>query len=452
MQELLIKEAYHTDTTQGVIELRSFRDGASAYWDNLKLFSINARLIILVSFLTGLAMGGWRLLFNFYALSLGAGYNESFLGTLQSLQSLAAIAMALPVAYLAGRFAHKKLLILISLLIGVSMLGSVLFPVRLSLIIFRMLFGVGFAAQQVVVAPFLMANTSDDERQWVFSFNFGLMMTATFIGNTIGGSLPSIYANILSINATDTLAYQWAIGTLAIMAITGVFPLLFLRPSEGDVTVRETPWYLIRVYGKKLLPFLLPNVVVGLGAGLMQPFMNLYFRSVYQQSDFVIGLVFAFGGISMAIAQFAAPPLADRIGKINAVILTQIISIPFLLILAIGAFVVPSGLGAIPLWFGIAALAYNGRLALMNMGNPIFQTFMLEGLPDKVSALAVSLSSISFQFGWFVMPQVSGWLQVRYNEFGFVPIFTTVAVFYGIAIGLEMFFFKNDSRKRDSTV
>lgn len=422
--------------------------GIIAYWGKLRLFSVNARFILLVSFLTGLAMGGWRLLFNFYALSLGGQYNEGFLGTLQTLQSLAAILMALPVAYLAGRFAHKKLLILVSLLISSAMLGTVLFPMHLSLIAFRMLFGVGVAAQQVIVAPFLMANTKDDERQWVFSFNFGLMMTATFIGNTLGGSLPTVYAKLYGISATDTLAYQWAIGTLGLLALTGAIPLLFLRSSPQEVEVRETPWHLIRVYGMALLPFMLPNLVVGLGAGLMQPFMNLYFRSVYQQSDFAIGLLFAFGGFSMAVAQFAAPPMADRLGKIDAVILTQALSIPFLLLLALGAFIVPSGMGSIGLWFGIAALAYNVRLALMNMGNPIYQTFMLEGVPNKVSALAVSLSSISFQFGWFVMPQISGWLQVRYNEFGFVPIFTAVAVFYAVAVVMEMVFFKKARRKR----
>lgn len=430
----------------------SFLRGIAAYREKLRLFSANARLILLVSFVTGLAMGGWRLLFNFYALSLGEQYNESFLGTLQTLQSLAAILMALPVAYLAGRFDHKKLLIGVSLLIGSAMMGTVLLPVKGALIIFRMLFGVAFAAQQVVVAPFLMANTGDDERQWVFSFTLGLTMTATFVGNTIGGSLPTIYANLMQVNATDTLAYQYAIGTLAIIALTAIVPLLRLRASLHPVTVRETPWHLIRAYGMTLLPFLLPNVVVGLGAGLMQPFMNLYFRSVYQQSDFVIGLVFAFGGFSMAVAQFAAPPMADRLGKINAVILTQAISIPFLLLLGIGAFVVPGGYGSVALWFGIATIAYNVRLALMNMGNPIYQTFMLEGVPDKVSALAVSLSSISFQFGWFIMPQVSGWLQVRYGEFGFVPIFTGVAVFYAIAIGMEMVFFKQERRKQKTVL
>lgn len=313
--------------------MESLRQGLLAYRDKLTHFSHNARLILIVSFLTGLALGGWRLLYNFYALSLDSQYNEAFLGTLQTLQSLSAIVMALPVAYLAGRFAHKKLLILISLLISSSMLGTVFFPVTIPLIIFRMLFGVGFAAQQVVVAPFLMANTDDDERQWVFSFNLGLAMTATFLGNSIGGSLPIIYSNIFSFSASDTLAYQWAIGTLALIALTAMLPLFFLKESRHPVTVRETPWHLIRAYGMTLLPFLLPNLIVGLGAGLMQPFMNLYFRTVYQQSDFVIGLVFAAGAFSMAVAQFIAPPMADKVGKINAVILTQALSIPFLLII-----------------------------------------------------------------------------------------------------------------------
>lgn len=426
--------------------MESLRQGLLAYRDKLAHFSHNARLILIVSFLTGLALGGWRLLYNFYALSLDSQYNEAFLGTLQTLQSLSAIVMALPVAYLAGRFAHKKLLILISLLISSSMLGTVFFPITIPLIIFRMLFGVGFAAQQVVVAPFLMANTDDDERQWVFSFNLGLAMTATFLGNSIGGSLPIIYSNIFSFSASDTLAYQWAIGTLALIALTAMLPLFFLKESRHPVTVRETPWHLIRAYGMTLLPFLLPNLIVGLGAGLMQPFMNLYFRTVYQQSDFVIGLVFAAGAFSMAVAQFIAPPMADKVGKINAVILTQALSIPFLLLLAIGAFIVPGNSSSLTLWFIIAVSAYNVRLALMNMGNPIYQTFMLEGVPDKVSALAVSLSSISFQFGWFIMPQVSGWLQVHYEELAFVPIFTTVAIFYAIAIVMEMIFFK-EARK-----
>ncbi len=415
------------------------------YLDKLKLFSINARLLLVVSFMTGLALGGYRLLFNFYALSLGAGYDEAFLGTLQTSQSLAAILAAIPAAYLAGRFQHKRLLLIVNGVLSMAIFGIILLPMQTSLIVFRMLFGIAFASREVVVAPFIMANTGDDERQWVFSFNLGLTMTATFVGNTIGGALPSLYAGVFQVSETSTLAYQWSIGTFAVIAALALLPLLFIRVKR-EAAVREMPWHLLQQYGWVLLPFFVPQILIGLGAGLMMPFMNLYFRSVYGQSDFIIGMVFACGAFAMAIAQFVAPPLADRRGKINTVILSQSLSIPFLLTLAAGAFFVPSGSGNPLVWFIIAAIAYNFRLGLMNMGNPIYQTFMLERVPAKVGALAISLSSISFQFGWFIMPNLSGWLQVRFGEYGFVPIFLLVAGLYFSAVMIQSVIFRDDIR------
>ena len=44
------------------------------------------------------------------------------------------------------------------------------------------------------------------------------------------------------------------------------------------------------------------------------------------------------------------------------------------------------------------------------------------------------------------MPQVSGWLQVRFGEFGFVPIFGMVAVFYLLATLLEWQLFARSKR------
>ena len=60
----------------------------------MSLFSRNANLVLTYSALTGLAFGVFRLLFNFYVLSLG-GYDERFLGLLTSLSSAGSL-IALP--------------------------------------------------------------------------------------------------------------------------------------------------------------------------------------------------------------------------------------------------------------------------------------------------------------------------------------------------------------------
>jgi MFS family permease len=430
------------------IERKGWARAMFTYVRKMGEFSPNARYVLIASFLTGLALGAFRLLFNFYVLSIGEGYDEGFIGTLQTFSALSAIIIALPAAYITDRFSHKNLMIITAIGLGAGLLLIVMFPTRIMLILFRMLIGMAFAARMVVIAPFLMVNTGEDERQWVFSFNFGMMTTATFVGNTIGGSLPTWWGGLVGAEPTSTLAYQMAIGTLAFVALFSAVPILFIKWDKSVQQAKpEVPWKLIKRYGWMLLPFFIPQFIVGLGAGLMQPFMNIYFRNVYGQPDPVIGFVFALGGISMAIAQFIAPPLADAKGKIDAVILTQGISIPFLILLGLGALVVPMGWGGAGTWFILAAIAFNIRLGLMNMGNPIYQTFMLEQVPEDVQALTISLHSISFQFGWFVMPQVGGWLQVEMGVYGFVPIFFSVAILYALSIVATLWFFKRPNAR-----
>jgi len=421
--------------------------GLATYLEKTKQFSPNARLVLIYSAFTGLAFGVFRFLFNFYVLSLGDAYNEAFVGSLQTASSFASILMALPAAYLAERFSQKKIMIHTAIISSLAMIGLVLFPYRWLLILFNMVAGVSMSMRQVAMAPFLMANTSENERQWVFSFNFGLMTVSGFFGNLLGGWLPTWLGGWFDAAPTDTLAYQLALGSMMIVTILSIGPLtrIIMPPVDRERRV-ELPWVQLRRYGWGLSQFLLPQLIIGLGAGLMQPFMNIYFRNVYQRPDPPISMVFAIGGLAMAIAQFLGPPLADKYGKIHTVILTQIFSVPFLLLLGLGAWLVPGGMAAASVWFFVAGIAYIFRLALMNLSNPVYQTFVLEHVPTDVQALAMSLNSLSFQFGWFIMPQVSGWLQVRFGEFGFVPIFGMVAIFYLLATALEWQLFDRSKR------
>lgn len=418
------------------------KKGIALYIQKTRKFSQNAKLVLIYSAFTGLAFGVFRFLFNFFVLSLGEEYNETFIGTLQTVASFATILMALPAAYIAERFSQKNIMIATAIMSGISIIGMVLFPYKFLLIIFRMTAGITMSVRQVAMAPFLMANTSKDERQWVFSFNFGLMTISSFVGNLVGGLLPTWLGGMIGASPTATISYRLALGSMMFVTILSIGPLLFIRMPAADPNKKiELPWIQLWNHGRLLLRYFIPQLIIGLGAGLMMPFMNIYFRNVYDKPDPIIALVFAIGGLSMAIAQFLGPLLADRYGKIKAVILTQGLSVPFLVTLGIGALIAYLNPQALTLWFVIAGIAYVFRLALMNMSNPVYQTFVLEQVPEETQALTMSLNSISFQFGWFVMPQLSGTLQVRYGDLGFVAIFFTVAFFYISAILFEWFFF-----------
>jgi MFS family permease len=154
--------------------------------------------------------------------------------------------------------------------------------------------------------------------------------------------------------------------------------------------------------------------------------MNVFFRVVHHQSDQVIGTLFAWGSLAMGIGLLIAPPLADRLGKIRLVFLTQGLSIPFMALL-----------GFSPV-FALSTGAYYARLVLMNMSNPIYQTFVMEQVGPEARATVASLASIVSSFGRAFSPTISGALQVSY---GFGPPFLIAIILYSIAIFFYWAFF-----------
>lgn len=406
--------------------LRSSANVLAEYGERLREFQPNARLYLLNVVITGAAMGVFRLLFNFYVLSLG--FDEALLGQLVTVNSLAALLVALPSGYLADQLGRKRSLLLSGLLTGASVLGMVLWPNVTVFYATNVLSGLAQSLAAVTMAPFLMENSSERERMYLFSFGSGLQMASASVGNWIGGYLPTWLAVWLGASATSSTAYGGALFVVSLAFVLSLLPLMRMRTpvmerSERSVFAPLT--YAAQqpvLLGKLILPMLLTSI----GAGLIMPFMNVFFRQVYHQPDPVIGALFAWGSLAMGLGLLVAPPLADRMGKIQLVVVTQGLSIPFLILL-----------GFAP-WFWLSTLAYYVRVALMNMSGPVYQTFVMEHVESDARATVASLVSMSWNFGWAFSPMISGWLQVRY---GFGPAFIGTILLYTVSVVLYWAFF-----------
>lgn len=412
----------------------SFRilDGTRTYAHKLRLFRRNARLYLLNTIVTGLSFGVFRLLFNFYVLSLG--HDEALLGRLLTGRSLIALGGALPAGYFSDRLGRKFSLLLSSLLLSFAVLGMVVWRSVPVLYLMTALMGLSQSLAGVTKGPFLMENSGEDERTYLFSFDMGLRMMAMFVGNWFGGQLPAWLGEAAGVSPTSSTAYGWAIACIAGISFVGLLPLVLLRRQR---TARQagrptlSPFQYARQEPVLLFKLISPMLVTSLGAGLLMPFMNVFFRSVHDRSDAAIGVLFAWGSLAMGIGLLSAPPLADRWGKIRVVVVTQALSIPFLFTL-----------GFAP-WFGLSALAYLVRLTLMNMSNPVYQAFVMEQAEPEARATVASLVSMSWNVGWSVSPTISGWLQVRY---GFDPVFVGIIRAYVVAIYLYWRFFWRGDR------
>lgn len=402
------------------------------YSSRVRAFKPNARFYLLNVIVTGAAIGVFRLIFNFYVLSLG--FDEALLGNLITASSFVALLAALPMGYLADTIGRKASLIISAALLGASILAMAIWQNEGMFYAMNIVSGIAQSLAGVTMSPFLMENSDETERTYLFSFGQGLTMTMASVGSWIGGYLPTWIGSAQNASPTSSLAYGNSIFIIGIVAMLGILPLLFIRSQKIARSQRAVfaPFQYASRNPALLTKLILPMLLTSIGAGLIMPFMNVFFRVVHHQPDPIIGTLFAWGSLAMGIGLLMAPALAERTGKIQLVVITQAISIPFLILL-----------GFSPI-FWVGAASYYIRLALMNMSSPVYQTFVMEHVEPSSRATVASLSNMAWNFGWAFSPTISGWLQVRYG-FG-LPFLGTI-ILYSIAVFMYWAFFWRRSEK-----
>ena len=399
------------------------------YVERVSAFSRNARLYLTSAVIMGMVMGVFQLLFNFYLLSLG--FDEVVIGNLVTVRSATSLISAFPMGYMTDRIGRKNAFFFGYIAVGFSVAMMLLFPTLLILNLMNVVMGFGQSLSMVAMGPFLMENSGEKERTYLFSFASGIGMVASSIGQWFGGYLPDWMSRLFAVEASSSTAYAWSIGVVVIGAVLALIPNLMISKTRSIESERSTfaPLAYMKANPGGLTRLIAPMLVTSIGAGMIMPFMNLYFRNVHNQSDAAIGVMFAWGSLAMAIGLLIAPALAEKYGKIEIVVVSQALSIPFLVLL-----------GFSPI-FSISLMAYYMRIMLMNMSGPVYSTFVMEQVDGKYRAMVASLSSMANQFGWAFSPTISGLLQVRY---GFKPSFTVTIVFYLIAISMYyVWFWKN---------
>jgi len=187
---------------------------------------------------------------------------------------------------------------------------------------------------------------------------------------------------------------------------------------------RADAWLLTRL--------VLPKFITGLGAGLVIPFINLYFRDRFLLPPDRIGTIFAVAQAVTVVAFLVGPHLARRTGMIRAIAATELLSIPFFITMAYTQ------------RLDLAIMAFWMRGALMNMNQPISGAFTMEMVRPEQQPLANALVEFAWHGAWMISTQIGGWM-IEKNGFQ-LPMMITVG-FYVVASLLYLTFFHDAERK-----
>jgi hypothetical protein len=115
---------------------------------------------------------------------------------------------------------------------------------------------------------------------------------------------------------------------------------------------------------------------------------NVFFSEGLHAHTHDIGVTFASGELFLALAALGAPFLAARMSKVQAIVGTRFLAVPFILLIGMSP-----GLASVSTILTLAGFAYVARIVLANSAAPILEAFSMEVLDPGERATFVGFRS-----------------------------------------------------------
>ncbi len=324
-------------------------------------------------------MGIFNMFIGIYLKEIG--YQESFVGNILSINTFSIAIASIPSAYLIEKIGRKKSFTLGFLFISIGSLCIVLFKNIYVILFMAILNGIGLSLKATAEGIFITENTSENERVKVFSINFIIANLGMMLSSFLGGFASSYMVNYYSKTEAITIIFI----TSAIITILSIIPIYFMKDNENvpSRSLKNCIKGYKEMFNRNVISFTMCNFLVGCGAGMVVPFFSVYLKYSLSISDSLVGTILSISQFGCIIGGILIPFIAGRIGKHRAVVLCQILSIPFLISIAF-----PQGMF-------LLTISFFMRNGLMNMANPVIQNLLMELVDEENRTNISSIMSLS---------------------------------------------------------
>ncbi|MDP6605490.1 MAG: MFS transporter [Dehalococcoidia bacterium] len=374
----------------------------SDYVVKTRQFSRNAKLYVLHVIGMDMIHGSWTVLFNLYLLAIG--FDIKFIGLRLVVEGIARAVTAIPAGLVSDRVGRKASFILgdgIGALFGLVMISTRNEALLLAIPALGAFFG---NLHHTAEPAFMAENSKSAERVHLFAVAGSLRTFSAMTGALIAGLVPALFVD--SVGLVD--AYRYATYAGLALWFLSLIPAVMLRSLEAEERPEEqfargdaldAPGSLDRSGGVRRLSlrrltagithprriafFVLTSAFLSFGFGAIGPLINVAFHEGHVHAgETELGVMFAVGELGLAAATLLVPLLAARMLKVDAIVLTRLLALPF--VFAMGVLPVVMGEGQVLLL--LVGASYVGRVTMFRMSSPLDDAFNMDVLDARERA------------------------------------------------------------------
>ncbi len=400
----------------------------------IKGLNVNVKLSFAYSVLQSFGRGIWMSnVLSAYIFFLASQSNK-LLGWTSAASGFTMTLFVLPAGYFADHF-RRDILLKSAAIIGLA--GLILIAVGNSIVyifIALALWGMYQALTRPSLEALLADSLESGTRTRVYSWLHLSREVSSAIGPFMNVALFLIFGN------------EWELGILKSVMLVGMAisaistSILFLfddnkslgEKSESipdELTTVENDKLPIHTKisadkAVKLIPILLvgSNVIVGFGAGMTLKFFPIFFLKQYELKPIYVQVIMGLTSIFTGLAAILAQHYSLKKGRAKGLFFFQLIATLCLFIIAF----YPPLFVLIPIFIA--------RGSLMNAGQPLSRSILMDVIPKKNRAKWNSLEAIAWGLFWNVSALVGGYLIGDVEPFNFRLNFLVTASIYIVGL------------------
>ncbi len=422
----------------------------ASYLATMRGFPRNVWLYFAAMSLIGFTIDGgiYSVVFNLFLLRLG--YGPEFVGQINSVGLFAFALCSLPAGALGAKVGNRNAMIIgLCILMGSSVLLALSEFVPQSvraywLLGFYVCYHSSIAIFFVNTAPFLMANTRDEERSHAFAIQSAMISSAAFVGSLLGGFLPGLFAAQTGMTLAAATPYRYPLLIASVMLSVGIGALFAMKESNVGTSSpsntasmdvpplppRRTYPTIFRV--PRFTSFNLRNVERGFltlvvvislirilqiaGMAVLSTFFNVYMDDGLGAPTAQVGIITGLGRLLAVPIVLLMPVLSARWGHRNLVTGASLGAVLCLLPLAF-----------IPEWWA-AGLGYTGVIAGSSIRYTSFMIFIMAMIKPEQRSFMSGLSEMTAGLSFAGMAWLGGYMIVNqgYQTLFFVAAIATL--------------------------
>jgi MFS family permease len=272
---------------------------------------------------------------NLYVLRLGFDFH--FLGILNGSSQIIWALFAFPAGMIGQRYGLRNSVVAAYVVVTVGLaayLSAAWFPAPFwapILLVGNSLVGIAAALVVVNGIPYLMAISSNEERNKAFTLQTAVFAVTAFLGSLLGGLLPGLIMNWFPGVIDETSAFN---ATMWLAVPIYIVAAMYMRTARKEPSVAAANE---EGGGKATAPvatLLFLGILFGLqmaGENAVNFFMNVYFAENLLQSAAVIGSTFAVARLLPFFVSPLQPLVLSRLGSGHTLVV-------FSLLVAAGSF------------------------------------------------------------------------------------------------------------------